>query len=118
MGTTLETLSPPAGARKKKKRLGRGIGSHRGKTSGKGMKGQLYRHRAMPVSFEGGQLPIQQGSFAADFWYAPGIGHVLSEEVLETKVLTARGALDTKVTERMALKRFRSGASRPARRSY
>lgn len=58
MGTTLETLSPPEGARKRKKRIGRGIGSHRGKTSGKGMKGQLYRHRAMRVSFEGGQLPL------------------------------------------------------------
>ncbi|MCA9708579.1 MAG: 50S ribosomal protein L15 [Myxococcales bacterium] len=58
MGTTLETLSPPAGARKRKKRIGRGIGSHRGKTSGKGMKGQLYRHRAMPAWFEGGQLPL------------------------------------------------------------
>jgi len=58
MGTTLETLAPPEGARKKKKRIGRGIGSHRGKTSGKGMKGQLYRRRAMRVSFEGGQLPL------------------------------------------------------------
>ncbi|MCB9716821.1 MAG: 50S ribosomal protein L15 [Myxococcales bacterium] len=60
MGTTLHTLTPPEGARKKKKRLGRGIGSHRGKTSGHGMKGQLYRHTAMPVSFEGGQLPIHR----------------------------------------------------------
>ncbi|MCH9681399.1 MAG: 50S ribosomal protein L15 [Deltaproteobacteria bacterium] len=58
MGTTLHTLSPPEGARKKKKRIGRGIGSHRGKTSGRGMKGQLYRRRAMRVSFEGGQLPL------------------------------------------------------------
>ena len=58
MGTTLETLAPPEGARKKKKRIGRGIGSHRGKTSGKGMKGQLYRHRSMKASFEGGQLPL------------------------------------------------------------
>jgi len=60
MGTTLHTLSPPEGARKKKKRLGRGIGSHRGKTSGHGMKGQLYRRTAMPVAFEGGQLPIHR----------------------------------------------------------
>lgn len=60
MGTTLHTLQPPEGARKKKKRIGRGIGSHRGKTSGHGMKGQLYRRTAMPVAFEGGQLPIHR----------------------------------------------------------
>ncbi len=57
MGTTLHTLSPPQGARKRKKRVGRGIGSHRGKTSTRGMKGQLYR-RTVKASFEGGQLPI------------------------------------------------------------
>lgn len=60
MGTTLHTLTPPEGARKKKKRIGRGIGSHRGKTSGKGMKGQLYRTTKMPAAFEGGQLPIHR----------------------------------------------------------
>ena len=60
MGTTLHTLSPPAGARKKKKRVGRGIGSHRGKTSTRGMKGQLYRRTSMSAAFEGGQLPIHR----------------------------------------------------------
>ncbi|RMG96117.1 MAG: 50S ribosomal protein L15 [Deltaproteobacteria bacterium] len=60
MGTTLHTLRPPEGARKRKKRVGRGIGSHRGKTSGRGMKGQLARHNAMPVAFEGGQNPIHR----------------------------------------------------------
>lgn len=60
MGTTLHTLTPPEGARKKKKRIGRGIGSHRGKTSGRGMKGQLARRKAMSPAFEGGQLPIHR----------------------------------------------------------
>ena len=58
MGTTLHTLSPPKGARKKKTRVGRGIGSGRGKTSTRGMKGQLARRTSMRASFEGGQLPI------------------------------------------------------------
>lgn len=58
MGTELHTLKPPAGARKKKKRVGRGIGSGKGKTSTRGMKGQLYRRTSMRVSFEGGQLPL------------------------------------------------------------
>lgn len=60
MGTTLETLSPPAGARKRRKRVGRGIGSRRGKTSTRGVKGQLARHNQMPDHFEGGQNPIQR----------------------------------------------------------
>lgn len=60
MGTELHTLKPPAGHRKKKKRIGRGPGSGNGKTSGRGMKGQLARHDATPVRFEGGQLPIHR----------------------------------------------------------
>ena len=60
MGTTLHTLSPPAGARKQRKRVGRGVGSGRGKTSTRGMKGQLARNNAMPASFEGGQMPIHR----------------------------------------------------------
>ncbi len=60
MGTELHDLKPPAGHRKKKKRVGRGPGSGHGKTSGRGMKGQLARHDATPVRFEGGQLPIHR----------------------------------------------------------
>lgn len=60
MGTTLHDLQPPEGARKKKKRVGRGIGSRRGKTSTRGMKGQLARRTSMPVAFEGGQNPIHR----------------------------------------------------------
>lgn len=60
MGTTLESLSPPVGARKRRKRVGRGIGSRRGKTSTRGVKGQLARHNQMPDHFEGGQNPLQR----------------------------------------------------------
>lgn len=60
MGTTLHTLAPPAGHRRRRKRLGRGPGSGTGKTSGRGMKGQLARHDAIPARFEGGQLPIHR----------------------------------------------------------
>lgn len=60
MGTTLETLQPPPGARKRRKRVGRGIGSRRGKTSTRGVKGQLARHNQMPDHFEGGQNPLQR----------------------------------------------------------
>lgn len=60
MGTTLHDLQPPAGAHKKKKRVGRGIGSGKGKTSTRGTKGQLARRTSMKASFEGGQLPIHR----------------------------------------------------------
>jgi len=43
---------------KKKKRLGRGIGSSKGKTSGRGHKGQKSRSGVSIKSFEGGQMPL------------------------------------------------------------
>ena len=45
-------------AKKNKKRLGRGIGSSRGKTSGRGHKGQKSRSGVAIKSFEGGQMPL------------------------------------------------------------
>ena len=45
-------------ARLKSKRLGRGIGSGKGKTSGKGVKGQKAREGVALNGFEGGQLPL------------------------------------------------------------
>ncbi len=57
----LNTLKPVRGSRKKKKRLGRGIGSGSGKTCGRGHKGQKSRSggRVKP-GFEGGQMPLQR----------------------------------------------------------
>lgn len=60
MGTTLHTLKPPKGARHKMKRVGRGIGSGKGKTSGRGMKGQMARRQPTRPGFEGGQNPIHR----------------------------------------------------------
>ena len=52
-------LSPAKGATKESKRLGRGIGSGTGKTSGKGHKGQWARSGGgVRPGFEGGQMPI------------------------------------------------------------
>ena len=50
-------LSPPTGAKKKRRRVGRGMGSGLGKTSGRGMKGQNARTSVRP-GFEGGQTPL------------------------------------------------------------
>jgi large subunit ribosomal protein L15 len=54
----LNELRDNAGARPKSKRLGRGIGSGKGKTSGKGVKGQKAREGVALNGFEGGQMPI------------------------------------------------------------
>ncbi len=55
----IENLSPAEGSRKSAKRLGRGIGSGLGKTSGKGHKGQWARSGGgVRPGFEGGQMPL------------------------------------------------------------
>ena len=55
----LGDLSPAIGATTEKKRLGRGIGSGLGKTSGKGHKGQWARSGGgVRPGFEGGQMPL------------------------------------------------------------
>ncbi|MGO2957635.1 MULTISPECIES: 50S ribosomal protein L15 [Acetobacter] len=54
----LNELRDNEGSRYRKKRLGRGIGSGKGKTSGKGVKGQKAREGVSLNGFEGGQLPL------------------------------------------------------------
>ena len=54
----LNELSDNAGARQDRKRVGRGIGSGKGKTAGRGVKGQKSRSGVSLVGFEGGQMPL------------------------------------------------------------
>lgn len=57
----LNQMKPAKGSKKKPVRLGRGIGSGLGKTSGKGHKGQHARAGGYhKVGFEGGQMPLQR----------------------------------------------------------
>jgi len=57
----LNTIKPAAGAKKAKRRVGRGIGSGLGKTAGRGHKGQKSRSGGFhKVGFEGGQMPLQR----------------------------------------------------------
>lgn len=53
----LHDLAPNEGARKRARRVARGIGGRRGKTAGRGMKGQRARSK-IAVGFEGGQMPL------------------------------------------------------------
>jgi len=55
----LNDLKAPPGARKNRKRVGRGVGSTRGKTCTRGMGGQGVRKSpGIPAYFEGGQMPL------------------------------------------------------------
>ena len=58
----MNTLSPGAGARQDRKRVGRGIGSGLGKTCGRGHKGSFARSGKgkIKAGFEGGQMPMQR----------------------------------------------------------
>ena len=54
----LNEIADNPGARRKFKRVGRGIGSGKGKTCGRGVKGQKARAGVAVAGFEGGQMPI------------------------------------------------------------
>jgi large subunit ribosomal protein L15 len=57
----LNTIKPADGAKKPRRRVGRGIGSGLGKTAGRGHKGQKSRSGGFhKVGFEGGQMPLQR----------------------------------------------------------
>ena len=56
----LNELSDNPGALKRRKRVGRGIGSGKGKTAGRGVKGQKARAGVAIKGFEGGQMPLHR----------------------------------------------------------
>ena len=111
----LNELRDNPGARPKSKRLGRGIGSGKGKTSGKGVKGQKAREGVSLNGFEGGQLPIYRRLPKRGFHnlfrkeYAPvnlgalnaaieagriDAGQPITEDVLRTAGLVRLGKVD------------------------
>ena len=56
----LNELSDNPGATKSKQRVGRGAGSGKGKTGGRGIKGQKSRSGVAIKGYEGGQMPLYQ----------------------------------------------------------
>jgi large subunit ribosomal protein L15 len=56
----LSELADRPGARKTRRRVGRGIGSGKGKTAGRGVKGQKARAGVAVKGFEGGQMPLHR----------------------------------------------------------
>jgi large subunit ribosomal protein L15 len=102
----IHDLKPAPGSTKSAKRVGRGIGS-KGKTSGRGSKGQRARNTVRP-GFEGGQMPLQQRvpklkgfrnpfrieyqAVNLDVIEASGLD-VVTPEALYAKGLVSKGAL-------------------------
>jgi large subunit ribosomal protein L15 len=94
----LNQLADNAGSTKNRKRVGRGIGSGKGKTSGAGQKGQKARSGVAIKGFEGGQMPIHRrlpkrgftNIFRKEFAVA-NIGRV--QEAIEAGKLDAKSTL-------------------------
>ncbi|MEW6714559.1 MAG: 50S ribosomal protein L15 [Nitrospirota bacterium] len=99
----LSELAPEIGSRKKRKRIGRGVGSGHGKTSCKGHKGQKARTGGgTKAGFEGGQMPLQRRipkrGFTSTFqkeYFIVNIGSInnLSEAVITPEVLLNEGLI-------------------------
>ncbi len=85
----LNELRDNAGAHLKSKRLGRGIGSGKGKTSGKGVKGQKAREGVSLNGFEGGQLPIYRRLPKR------GFNNIFRKEYAPLNVGTLNAAIET-----------------------
>ena len=87
------------GARKGRIRVGRGIGSGKGKTSGRGQKGQKSRSGVAIKGFEGGQMPLHMrlpkrgfnNPFGKDYAEV-NIGMV--QKLIDAKKLDAKGVID------------------------
>ena len=97
----LGDLSPAVGATTSKKRLGRGIGSGLGKTSGKGHKGQWARSGGgVRPGFEGGQMPlirrIPKRGFNNHFKKVYSIVNLSALEGFEAGAVVDMAALDAK----------------------
>ncbi len=99
----LNSITPAAGSKSNRKRVGRGIGSGTGKTAGRGNKGQRSRSGGFhKVGFEGGQMPLQRRVPKVGF-RSPKVGqtqevrlyqlNALSAEIIDLEALKAAGVV-------------------------
>ena len=89
----LSDISDNAGSRKKRMRVGRGIGSGKGKTSGRGGKGQTARSGVRIKGFEGGQMPLHRRLPKR------GFNNVFRVEYAEINLDRIQQAIDTKAID-------------------
>jgi large subunit ribosomal protein L15 len=86
----LNELQPNEGSFKGKMRVGRGIGSGKGKTSGRGVKGQKARKGVAIKGFEGGQMPL--------YFRLPkrGFNNIFAKDLVELTLVRLQYAIDMK----------------------
>lgn len=86
----LNELKPNEGSMKRKMRVGRGIGSGKGKTSGRGVKGQKARTGVSLNGFEGGQMPFYQAMPKS------GFNNIFRKDYAEVTLARLQVAIDSK----------------------
>ena len=98
----LNELADNKGARKSKMRVGRGIGSGKGKTGGRGQKGQKSRTGVAIKGFEGGQMPLymrlpKRGftNIFAKKYAEVNVGRL--QQAIDAKKLDAKKAIDAQM---------------------
>jgi len=111
----LSDIADNAGSRKKRMRVGRGIGSGKGKTSGRGGKGQTARSGVRIKGFEGGQMPLHRrlpkrgfnNIFRLEF---VEINLDRIQQAIDAKVIDAKDAIDAeKLVKAGVLRRAKDG---------
>jgi large subunit ribosomal protein L15 len=98
----LNELFDLPGAKKRKKRVGRGIGSGKGKTSGRGVKGQKARAGVAINGFEGGQMPLiarlpKRGFNCPSSTTYIAVNFAIVNRLLEAKKITEASSIDKEV---------------------
>lgn len=93
----LNEIAPQPGSMKSRKRVGRGIGSGVGKTSGRGVKGQSSRSGVAVNGFEGGQMPIHMRLPKRGF-NTPNASHFNAVSLGRIQTAIDAGKLDAKAT--------------------
>ncbi len=114
----LHELAGRPGARQTRKRIGRGIGSGKGKTGGRGGKGQTARSGVRIKGFEGGQMPLHRRLPKRGFKNTPfarklnevNLGRV--QQAIDSGRLDAAGTVDSAALIKAGLMRRAKGGVR------
>ena len=111
----LSDIADNAGSRKKRMRVGRGIGSGKGKTAGRGGKGQTARSGVRIKGFEGGQMPLHRrlpkrgfnNIFRLDF---TEINLDRLQDAIDNKVIDASGVINAEsLVKARVIRRVKDG---------
>lgn len=111
----LNQLREPKGARKRRMRVGRGPGSGKGETAGRGVKGQKSRSGVRLKGFEGGQMPIHRRvpkrGFTNIFRKPPAITNLerLQRAIDAKKLDPAKPINEAKLAEAGVVRKARNG---------